>query len=487
MQITIDKTQIEKIAAIIILLVAFFIVPYRIICLGFMPTDDANRHVAFSVTDKNWADVLEIEPSLSADHNAGWHYVLKKIHKYFGLNKEALLITVMISLFLIFNITGSLLSPNIASWTIVLLLMFIFNRVIVVRLLIGRPFVVSSVVTLILFKLWFIESKKPISIGCKYLVSIIFITLAVWLHGTWYTFLLLPIALLLAGKIKKSLELSFIVLLSTVIGAYLTGEFEQFLHFHYAATLNIFTEKIYNWQLVTEFAEGNIYTAWLFPTSIIIILLIYSKKLCLNELSKDPLFIMILLCWMLSIKVARFWIDWGIIALMFWLSYKISLLIEDMQSVKKNYLRWTLFLFTVFSFVIIIPNSSWNNQNERKSFSVDFTKPQFAEYKPLDGGIIYNDSMTHFYYQYYADPEGKYKYVLGFEPAIMPQADRKTFREIIYSLFHYSSYKPWVDKLTEKDRIFAYNDISPYYPQLDWIKAGTHLWIGKIKNNKHEK
>lgn len=274
--------------------------------------------------------------------------------------------------------------------------------------------------------------------------------------------------------------------MSTAIGAYLTGEFEQFLYFHYAATLNIFTEKIYNWQLVTEFSEGDIYTSWVFPTSIIIILLIYSKKLKLNELSRDSLFIMILLCWMLSIKVVRFWVDWGAIALMFWLSHKISYLIEDMQSIKKPFLRWVLFVFTVLSFVLIIPSTAWNNQKERKSYSVDFSKPQLAEYKPLDGGIIYNDSMNHFYYQYFADPEGKYKYILGFEPAIMLKEDRNTYREIIYSLYHYSSYKPWINKLTEKDRLFVTYDISTFYPQLDWIKAGNHLWIGKLKSSHHE-
>ena len=486
MQITINKTLIEKLAAILILFAAFIIIPYKIYNSGFKPVDDTNRHVAFSVTNQTWTDVLEIEPSLSADHNAGWHSLLRAVHKYFGLNKEALLITVIVSLFLIFNLTGSVLSPNIASWTIVLIIMFVANRVIFFRLLSGRPFIISAVTSLILFKLWFIETKDQINYFIKFLISFIFIAIAVWLHGTWYTFLLLPMALLLSGKLTKSIELSLIILLATALGAYLTGEFEQFLHFHYAATLNIFTEKIYNWQLVTEFAEGSIYIFWIFPTAAIITLLIYSKKLCLNQLTKDPLFILILLSWMLSIRVVRFWVDWGIIALMFWLSYKISDLIAEMQSVKKPFFRWTLFVFTVLSVVILVPNSDWNNKKEIKKYTVDFSKPQFAEYKPLEGGIIYNDSMDHFYHQYYADPEGKYKYVLGFEPAIMLPENRKIFREIIYSSFHYSSYKPWIDKLTEKDRIFASADISPYYPQLDWIKAGKKLWIGKLPNSKHE-
>ena len=110
-----------------------------------------------------------------------------------------------------------------------------------------------------------------------------------------------------------------------------------FLHFHYSATLNIFSEKIYNWQLVTEFAEGNIHIFWVFPSIFIIILLVYSKKLKLNDLSKDPLFILIMLTWLLSIRVVRFWVDWGIVALMYWSSIKLSELISDMESIKKPF------------------------------------------------------------------------------------------------------------------------------------------------------
>ena len=480
----IDK---EKLAAAIILFAAFVFIPYKILSSGFMPIDDGNRHVAYSVTSStNWSEVLEIEPSLAADHNKGWHCILRALHKYLKIDKDKLLIFTVVALFLIFNITGSLIAPNIGSWTVVLILVFVFDRGLFVRMLSGRPFIISCITTLLLFKLWFVESEPQIKTISRYIYSLIILSLAVWLHGTWYTFLILPMALLLSGKLKKSIELTVIILVSTLLGAYLTGEFDQFLYFHYAATLNIFTEKLYNWQLVTEFAEGNIHNFWMIPTVIIIWFLIYSKKMTLNELSKDSLFIMVLLCWMLSIKVVRFWIDWGLIALMCWLSYKISDLINEMQTIKKPFFRRVLFLFTVISIVILVPGCKWSNQKERNYYYADFSTAKFADYKPPEGGIIYNDNMTHFYFQYYHDPEGKYKYVLGFEPAIMLNENRKVFREIIYSNFHYSSYKPWIDKLTEKDRIFTSTDISIHYPQLDWIKGGKKLWIGKLSSSKHE-
>lgn len=291
-------------------------------------------------------------------------------------------------------------------------------------------------------------------------------------------------ALLLTGQIKKTFELTFCILLSTVIGAFMTGEFNEFLHFHYSATLNIFSEKIYNWQLVTEFAEGNIHIFWVFPSIFIITLLVYSKKLKLNDLSNDPLFILILLTWLLSIRVVRFWVDWGIVALMYWSSIKLSELISDMESIKKPFLKKVLFVTIMVSAVIIIPSHKWNNKKERANYFVDFSRKEFSDFKPSDNGIIYNDSMRHFYHQYFTDPKAKYKYILGFEPAIMPDDDKKTFREITYSDFHFKAYEPWINKLTEKDRIFASVDLSSNYPQLDWIKVSKNLYIGKIKDLK---
>ncbi|MBP5467645.1 MAG: hypothetical protein J6Z11_00205 [Candidatus Riflebacteria bacterium] len=476
-----DKTKyIEKILAILLLFVVFLIIPLKIISKGFLPNDDANRHIAFAINDHKWSDVLEITPGLESDHNVGWHKILRFIYKLFRINKNDLLLMSTIGLFLLLNLTGTLVSPNTSAWPITLIVMFLFDPSLIQRSILGRPYIFSCITTLILLKLWFINEQQTNN-KLKYFISILALTLAVWIHGTWYTFLILPAALFLSGQVRKSINLTICIILSTIIGAFLTGEFKEFLYFHYSATLNIFSEKIYNWMLVTEFEEGNIRLLWMVPTVFIIILSIISKKLKLNDLTKDPTFIMILLTWLLSIKVVRFWLDWGMVALTFWLSFKLSDLIQDMQSVKKPLLRRTFFILIVISLTMLIPISNWNNKKERNNYIADFTKKEFAEFKPVEGGIVYNDSMRHFYYQYFNDPEGKYKYVLGFEPAIMLEDNKKIFRDILYSRFHYKAYKPWVDKLTKNDRLFTIVDLSKNYPQLDWVKAGEKLYIGKVK------
>lgn len=477
--------SMEKILAIIIAIIALIYIPTKILNLGYSPLDDANRHVAFSITDRQWNEIIAITPGLESDHNAGWHSFLRAIHKYFKLNKEELLSFSVIFLFLLFNLTGTLVSPNSVAWFVTLLIFFITQRVIFGRLMCGRPFLISCTAELILFKYWFDKESIKKTGSTKFsifLQSFFVVTMSVWLHGTWYTFLLLPFALLISGKGAHAIGLTTVILLSTLAGAYLTGDFEGFLRFHYSSTFNIFTENIFNWQLVTEFHEGQLFNLCIYTMMLILFLLVKTKQLKLNELSKDPLFILILLCWLLSIKVARFWVDWGAIALAYWLSLKISILISLMNSVKKPVVRYSLFFFIILSTIILLPLAKWNERDNRRAHFADFNKPELVSFIPQKGGIIYNDLMSEFYFQYFENPNAEYKFILGFEPAIMPTEDRKVLRDITYTNYHFSAYKPWIAKLTTKDRIFTSVDISKNYQTLDWIKASSKLWIGKLKD-----
>lgn len=479
----------ENIMAFIIILAILFYLPFKIYSIGYTPTDDSNRHVVFSMADRTWEDILTIDKGLESDHNAGWHFFLRLIHKVFSLNKLELLFFASISLFILFNMAGIMISPNKAAWFVTLMIIFIVQKDFFGRLLCGRPFLISCAATLILLKYWFLpvkEDEKPISKSKIYIISIVSLTLSVWLHGSWYIFLLLPASLLLAGQIKKSLELGFLILVSTLIGAYLTGEFKEFLNFHFSATFNIFTERVYNWQLVSEFAEGDISSFWLIVCFSVIILLLKTNRLKLNELSREPIFIGILLSWLASIKVIRFWVDWGNIFFMFWLTYKLSDLIKLMESTKKTFFRWFLFLFILISNAILIPQANWDQRKERQGKIADFSKMELSDYRPDDGGIVYNDSMATFYLNYFENPDARYRYVIGFEPAIVPAENRSVFRDIVYTDFHFKSYEPWIKKLTNKDRIFTTVDISKNYPQLDWIKAANKLWIGKLPKQHEE-
>ena len=103
-------------------------------------------------------------------------------------------------------------------------------------------------------------------------------------------------------------------------------------------------------------------------------------------------------------------------------------------------------------------------------------------WEPQDGGIIYSNTMYCFYQHFYEYPTAKWKYVLGFEPAIMKQEDKQTLRNIGYSKLEYD-YAPWVNKMTEKDRLFTFSKLN-CFPQLEWIKGNRTWWIGRLKERK---
>ena len=215
----------ERYMSVIIIATFLFYVAFKIHSTGYEPSDDAHRHVVFAISNQEWSDSLIIAKGLESDHNAGWHSFLNVIHQLFGINKFGLLIFSYVSLFMLFNIVGIAVSPNIAAWFVTLILVAFIQTNFYGRLLSGRPFILSCTTTLLLLKLWFTAPKDGETLNNlnTYLISFIALTLCVWLHGSWYLFLILPASLLIAGQLKKSFYLTLIIVLATLCGAFLTG------------------------------------------------------------------------------------------------------------------------------------------------------------------------------------------------------------------------------------------------------------------------
>ena len=79
-------------------------------------------------------------------------------------------------------------------------------------------------------------------------------------------------------------------------------------------------------------------------------------------------------------------------------------------------------------------------------------------------------------------PTEKWKYILGFESAIMKQEDKQTLRDIGYSGLE-ESYSPWVKKMTEKDRLILRSKLTSF-PELEWTRGNRTWWIGRLKKEK---
>ncbi len=483
------KTK-ESLFMLIVIILMFLYIPFKIISYGWTPEDDALRHVAFSTINAKWSDIVVMDEKYDADHNAGWHTILKFLYNYCNFQKEDLMIFSVVSLFFLLNICGIIVSPLPISWCLSLLIILNTEPVFLFRTLLGRPYILSCAFTLLILRLWTInnlEDEKGL-LKSKYFIyslTILLISLCIWIHGSWYLFLIIPFSLLLSGRFYDAFKLSLLIIISTFIGAFLSGDFYKFLYYHTFATFNIFNEQTYNWILVTEFFSGMHTVNWSLFTAFIIWLSVYKCNYKLEELSNDSCFIMILLCWLLSIWVMRFWTDWGVIALLFWLSQKLSGVIKNIGCLKKTRVRYCLSIFIVVSLILCFTNDSKGKftKSSINNSPIDFyneeTLDRLKGWEPQEGGIIYSNNMCCFYQLFYEYPNAKWKYILGFESAIMPKEDLKIYRKIQVNGFE-EDFLPWVNKMTEKDRLILTSELTAF-PQLEWIRGSRKWWIGRLK------
>src|ERR1700744_2070303 len=163
-------------------------IPFKIVGLGYLPADDALRHVAKAVSGKPWPDILVVGGAFKLDHNLGWHAILGAIHHATNWGTENLVICSVVALFLIVN--GAMLPwlRRPEAWLITLLVAMVISAL-PQRFLLGRPFILTITV---LMTVLFAEQKcEP---GAKmFVLFTAALTLCTFVHGVWYLWVL-PIA-----------------------------------------------------------------------------------------------------------------------------------------------------------------------------------------------------------------------------------------------------------------------------------------------------
>jgi hypothetical protein len=476
------KSREVVIGLFIILLVAVFI-PLKVVSYGWTPPDDGLRHVAFSTVDIEWSDVLLIKPELASDHNPGWHWILKSFYRL-GLDKEGLMMLSVVGLFALVHIAGLLVVSKPIAWFLSFFILVIVEPGVLFRFFLGRPFIFTFAITFFLLKLWtdnkFIElQKNKLSPLWRGIISVILVALSTWIHGSWYLFFLVVFAFILAGRFREAGQLSLCVILGTFVGALLSGDFMGFMYFQKNATLAIFTEDVYNWQLVTEFGSGRISMGWFWVIVCLAAYMIKTKKRDLEEILLDPVLILTLLGWCLGIKTYRFWGDWGVMAFMYWTAkaFSDSLPLEIFNNLR---IRYSLFIFLTVS-VFFLATHDGGGRYSRRSLDqpIDFTSEELCDWAPGEDGIVYSYNMSVFYNHFYAYPKAKWKYVLGFESAIMPDEDRLVLRQIGMNDGRVAGdYMPWINKMRPQDRLILPAKLADT-PMLEWKIGARYHWIGR--------
>jgi len=453
-------------------------VALKIISYGFVPAGDARRHVAKALIDKEYPQILLLRPEYKVDHSPGWDWILRHLHRATGWGEDALISFSLAATLLCVLSAGLPWLRRPEAWLAALLAQLVALPDLMVRLDQGRPFLVSEGVLICLLFAWGGESPRGPS-RRTIVLTVIGFALSAWVHGTWYLWAFVLGAFFLAGAWRRALWLSACWVAGTLLGALLTGHPLEFLYGAVFMAASVYRQHAPPWMLVGEFqpSEGEFYT-------LAVLALVYLWRLrqikAKGGLLRQPLFWVIALCWTMGFKADRFWADWGMPAATVWLALQFD---EAMLEAWPAASARRLLVCALVAVPLFLDSTSdlgvRYTRNLQESF-VDAGNADLQGWLPEDDGIFYSADMSFFYNTFYKNPRGDWRYILGFEPALMPEDDLKILRDIQWSRYAWASYKPWIQKMRPQDRLEIPGPAQPPIPELEWRLAAKDIWIGRL-------
>jgi hypothetical protein len=127
-------------------------------------------------------------------------------------------------------------------------------------------------------------------------------------------------------------------------------------------------------------------------------------------------------------------------------------------------------------------NNRWTNHLTWQYLTTTDT-PELNGWMPEKGGILYSTDMTIFYQTFFKNPDGDWRYALGFEPTLMTDDNFKVYHGVLWNMGDTSkAYNPWVEKMNHEDRLVIRGSRGgpPLIPQLEWNYGVSGIWIGRV-------
>lgn len=466
-----------------VILVLLFI-SLKIITYGYLPGGDLRRHVAKAFTDKPYASIVVMNKDYTVDHSPGWEWLLTALHRQAGWGKDALVSFSIVSLLLCFFFAPLPWLRRPEAWLLALLTLFLARPSLLGnRLTQGRPLILTEAVLIAVLFAWSRHNNDRPS-RLKIVLTCVGISLSVWMHGAWYLWAVPVAAFFLAGAWRSGLWLTACSGVGTLIGAILSGHPLGLLTTAVGNVVSIFyREHPPQWMLVGELAPDRGDVGMIAALALIFLasrLPGRRSAAASSGIWLRPVVVLMAMCWVLGFKVDRFWADWGIPAALVWMTVHYQAFLEEFQAaaVSKRLVAVALIAAPLYL--------AATNDTDRR-YTINLTEPFLSAEDPaLKGwfpdhnGIFYSVQMDLFYDTFYTNPQGDWRYILGFEPALMPDEDLKIMRRIVWNKEAYESYQPWVQKMRPEDRLAIYSDTRPDLPQLEWLEGAQSIWIGRL-------
>jgi hypothetical protein len=466
-------------ASWLVTIVVLLFISLKIVGYGFTPGGDARRHVAQALTDRTFPEIIVMRPGYTMDHSPGWDWILKRLHQRAGWDEEKLMSFSLAALMLCVFLAPLPWLHRPEAWLAALLAELVALPELMTRFTQARPYLFTEGLCMAVLLAWSKRGRKSPS---WWLISLttLAIALSTWIHGTWYLWVLPVMAFCFARWWQAALSLACCWLAGALTGAILTGQPGAFLKQAVFMILSIYHEHEPAWMLVGELnpSYGE------FATLILLAIVFLWRRQQVrtdSTLVCAPLLWMIALCWILGFKADRNWADWGMPAVLVWLALQFEQIIIRAWSPHS----FKCFVATVLLAVPLFLQAT-NDLGRRYSGStsvaaLDANDPSLQGWLPEGDGVFYSSQMGFFYDTFYVNPQAPWRYIVGYEPALMLDADLKVYREIQNSGGVIQAYKPWADKLRPADRLVIYSATRPDLPELEWHNGPGALWIGRPK------
>jgi hypothetical protein len=477
----VNQQRIANVLIICITLLVLSFIPFKIISLGFLSGDDALSSAAKVVSGKDWHDIIVLRDVFKLDNHPGWHAILTAVYRITGCSTHDLVLFSVISMFLLFTAIPLIYFKRPEAW-ILTLLFFQLTTGLTFRLLLGRPYIIFMASILMICALWpGFEGKRPYK---SFILTALAIALSTWTHASWYLFLFPFIALLASRRWRASGLYIASMGCGVVTGALLTGHPYFFIKQNFEHLFIVFGNCAYSRMLVTELQpfSGDI----LFLMALALILLWHNaRKNKMPKLMYNPVFLLGVICWPLGFIAGRTWSDIGLVAMVYFIYNEFDELLPSLFNTEwlKRVVLALVLLAVYYIAATSDVGSRWSGLRPFPYLAED--DPKLAGMMPEKGGIIYSDSMGVFFSTFYKNPNAPWKYILGFESAMMPPEDLSIYRNIQMTFGKAESYQPWVTKMKSEDRLITCgrDDKPPEIKGLKWESPGSGIWIG-LKERK---
>ena len=465
----------------IVVVVTIIYTPLKIIGYGFLPMDDALRHAAKAVSGKSWQQILVMRDDFQIDPSPGWQAILAWIHNWQNCSAETLVVFSVIALMLLVTLSALPWLRRPEAWLAALFAAAIFIPACTTRFARGRPYILTDAVLITLLFLWSrLGDDRPRRLAMA--LTPLLVAASAWVHGSWYLLCLPGAAILFAGFWRSAFWYGCCWLAGSFLGCALTGHPLEFMFQAVRHMAGVFGNFTVIHQLEPEMYPSDGETA----AVLAVVVLLLCRKIFPARNPRtllNPVFVMMVLGWLLGLKMRRFWWDFGTPAFMVWVALELQEHFENHLSLDS---ARRLLVTLVIAAGAFLGFTSDRDSRWTANLTTEFVTPEtpgIAGWLPEPGGVIYNSDMDVFFQTFFKNPTADWRYILGFESGLMRPEDLKTLREIQWN--HgaaFAAYEPWVKKMRPADRMIlrASGGNPPGISELEWHYAATGLWIGRL-------